>query len=179
MTSENTEPEDFLDLPSTEVPEVPTEREIPTERADEIGAETPGSRKRESRSGAAHGLVPRGAVPSVKCSAIRSNGEPCARWAIVGGTVCPTHGGSAPQVREAARRRIQTLAPDALDTMVSLLDSPSEAVRQRAAADILDRAGLKSADVIVEVSPDQVNELLDGGIERAMRKREMLDEPES
>ena len=33
-------------------------------------------------------------------------GKPCKRYAINGGTVCPTHGGSAPQVMEKARKRI-------------------------------------------------------------------------
>lgn len=37
-----------------------------------------------------------------RCSARRTNGEPCRAYAIVGGTVCRTHGGSAPQVRRAA-----------------------------------------------------------------------------
>jgi len=37
-----------------------------------------------------------------RCSARRTNGEPCRAYAIVGGTVCRVHGGSAPQVRHAA-----------------------------------------------------------------------------
>lgn len=36
------------------------------------------------------------------CGARRTNGEPCKAYAIVGGTVCRAHGGSAPQVRRAA-----------------------------------------------------------------------------
>lgn len=40
-----------------------------------------------------------------KCSARRSNGEPCNRSPIAGGSVCPTHGGSAPAVKAAAARR--------------------------------------------------------------------------
>lgn len=41
------------------------------------------------------------------CRSLRTDGEPCERWAIAGGTVCPAHGGSAPQVKAAARRRLQ------------------------------------------------------------------------
>lgn len=41
-----------------------------------------------------------------RCTARRSDGEPCRGWAIVGGTVCRAHGGAAPQVRAAARRRL-------------------------------------------------------------------------
>jgi hypothetical protein len=38
-----------------------------------------------------------------RCTARRStDGQPCRAWAIVGGTVCRSHGGSAPQVLLAA-----------------------------------------------------------------------------
>ena len=40
------------------------------------------------------------------CSARRSNGEPCRKPPIKGGTVCSTHGGQAPQVKAAAKRRV-------------------------------------------------------------------------
>ena len=46
-----------------------------------------------------------GARPARPCSARRSNGMPCRNYAIIGGTVCSTHGGRAPQVRRAAERR--------------------------------------------------------------------------
>jgi len=50
-----------------------------------------------------------------QCTAKSSRtGQRCRKAAIRGGTVCLTHGGSAPQVREAARRRLQ----EALLTMV-------------------------------------------------------------
>lgn len=38
------------------------------------------------------------------CSAHRNDGQPCQASAIPGGTVCPHHGGSAPQVRINAGR---------------------------------------------------------------------------
>lgn len=44
---------------------------------------------------------------AVRCTARRSSGEPCGRWSVVGGFVCPSHGGRAPQVRAAAERRWQ------------------------------------------------------------------------
>ena len=41
-----------------------------------------------------------------RCSAVSSRtGEPCKRWAITGGTVCPVHGGTAPTVRARAQER--------------------------------------------------------------------------
>ena len=42
------------------------------------------------------------------CHATNRAGNPCGRYAISGGTTCPTHGGSAPQVRLAAQRRLAT-----------------------------------------------------------------------
>lgn len=36
------------------------------------------------------------------CRARRTDGRPCGGWAIVGGTVCWSHGGAAWQVRHAA-----------------------------------------------------------------------------
>jgi hypothetical protein len=102
-----------------------------------------------------------------KCSAKSSRtGEPCKKYAIVGGSVCDTHGGRAPQVREAARRRIEAMVPDALDGIELLAGitgpgSQKDEVRLRALQDILDRAGLKGADKL-EVSEQQLsNEQLD------------------
>src|SRR5438046_1115634 len=63
------------------------------------------------------GLVP---TESRRCTALRTNGEPCSRWAIKGGNVCPFHGGSAPQVRAAARRRLQN--EQLTSKVVDLLD---------------------------------------------------------
>jgi hypothetical protein len=44
-------------------------------------------------------------MSSTRCRATARTGEPCKRFAIAGGTVCPSHGGSAPQVKAAARKR--------------------------------------------------------------------------
>jgi hypothetical protein len=46
----------------------------------------------------------------VRCTAHRSDGAPCRAWAIHGGRVCAAHGGRAPQVRAAARRRLESAA---------------------------------------------------------------------
>ena len=41
-----------------------------------------------------------------RCSARRQrDGKPCGRYAIRGGTVCPIHGGKAPQVLRKAKAR--------------------------------------------------------------------------
>jgi hypothetical protein len=43
---------------------------------------------------------------SERCRAKRTNGEPCRAYPIHGADVCRTHGGSAPQVKAAAKRRL-------------------------------------------------------------------------
>lgn len=118
-------------------------------------------------------------VPPVLCSAHSSvTGNPCRAYAIVGGTVCVTHGGRAPQVREAARRRILQMVPDALDGMAVLAGifeghpgAKTEQVRQKALADILDRAGLKGAEEVVHVDSELSNEQLDSLIAAALEAR--------
>jgi hypothetical protein len=59
--------------------------------------------------------------PAVRCRARRSDGTPCAGYAIVGGTVCRAHGGAAAQVRTAADQR-STLAR-VEGQVVALLDA--------------------------------------------------------
>lgn len=43
---------------------------------------------------------------SQRCTATSRSGAPCKRQAIIGGTVCASHGGRAPQVKAAAARRL-------------------------------------------------------------------------
>ena len=50
--------------------------------------------------------MPRPYRPKVKC---KGNGGTCRRAAIKGGFVCIMHGGSAPQVKAAARERLADL----------------------------------------------------------------------
>ena len=85
-----------------------------------------------------------------KCVAHRnSDGQPCERWAIEGGTVCPTHGGSVGRVKDAARRRVLELVAPALARLEEALDIPTEDEKQwtvvlRAVKEVLDRAGVDS-----------------------------------
>jgi hypothetical protein len=48
---------------------------------------------------------PRQGHPRQCSSRSSTTGNQCLRWAIIGGTVCPFHGGNAPQVRRAAQAR--------------------------------------------------------------------------
>lgn len=59
-----------------------------------------------------------------RCRAHRSDGEPCKRPPIRGGTVCSSHGGRAPAVRAAADRRLAERAAEvqavkAVETLTS------------------------------------------------------------
>ena len=84
--------------------------------------------------------------PHRQCTAkAKGTGERCRRPPIRGGTVCEKHGGSAPQVKRSARRRLLEMAEPAAAALSIALDT---AVRQRdvprivaVAKAILDRAG--------------------------------------
>ena len=135
-----------------------------------------GKHKPGVRSEKTGGFLPDAVIPSVRCSAHRKNGNQCASYAMVGGSVCRVHGGSAPQVREAARRRIIALVPKALFTMSEMLSAESEAVRVRAATDILDRAGLKASEQLTIIPQSAPNEELDAAIIEAMKSRGLVTE---
>lgn len=49
--------------------------------------------------------------PNRQCTATaKSTGEQCQRAAVKGATVCPVHGGSAPQVKDKAQERLNQMA---------------------------------------------------------------------
>ena len=63
--------------------------------------------------------------------------------------VCRLHGGSAPQVIEAARRRINAMVPTALEQQQLLMtQSPNHSVRFAITKDVLDRAGLGAPEKV-------------------------------
>jgi hypothetical protein len=81
----------------------------------------------------------------------------------VGANVCHVHGGAAPQVQAAARRRLQQ-ATDALAAKllgIALDDGTSEAVRLAAIRDALDRGGV-NAKAAFEVSLAPYEQVLAG-----------------
>lgn len=96
--------------------------------------------------------------PRQRCSATTSAGNPCKKWAIHGATVCRTHGGNLPNVREAARKRIEAMILPAWDELrrIMLKDSTSDADKIRAITVLLDRGGYgprSELGVTAEVKP--------------------------
>jgi hypothetical protein len=98
------------------------------------------------------------------CTAKRSNGVPCKAHAIHGGAVCQTHGGAAPQVRDAARRRLLSLVDPALGVLARAVRPRQNAHHWEpsaqeisAAREILTRAGINAiADEAAKDSQGQV-----------------------
>jgi len=82
------------------------------------------------------------------------SGERCLKAAICGGTVCATHGGSAPQVKRSARERLLEAADPAAARLVRALESEDDRAAIRAAQIILDRAGLHPTQAVELMGKD-------------------------
>lgn len=76
------------------------------------------------------------------------------------------HGGSAPQVKEAARRRLLQLVFPAIAELTDLLDAAPPAVKLAAIRDVLDRAGLKP------VSQLEVTHITEDALDREIARLE-------
>lgn len=106
------------------------------------------------------------------CTAwVKKRGRHCLRRAIKGGTVCPMHGGSAPQVRAAAARRVQEQdleraahklgVPVPIDPGQAMLDSLASAnstmvAWQSIVRDELDLDGRLSAEARLAAAEERV-----------------------
>ena len=104
-----------------------------------------------------------------RCTAHKKDGNRCKKAAIRGGTVCATHGGSAPQVKDAARQRLLAAADPAAARLVELLDSDDERVRLGAIKDLLDRSGLKPPTEVKIESVDDAATMLREELARRAR----------
>jgi hypothetical protein len=60
------------------------------------------------------------AHPIARTARSSRTGQPCKKAAITGMRVCRTHGGAAPQVREAARLRLALLADPAVRRLAKI-----------------------------------------------------------
>lgn len=86
----------------------------------------------------------------VRCRAHNRLGAPCSAFPIHGGAVCVTHGGRAPQVKQAAEDRIRDMVDPALNRLLALLSSDQDSTALAAVKDVLDRAGYKPVERIQE-----------------------------
>lgn len=82
----------------------------------------------------------------------KSSGKRCGRSAILGGTVCVVHGGSAPQVKAKARARILSLVDPAIGILAHAVRKRKQdwyeptAVDISAVREILRLAGIADPD---------------------------------
>jgi hypothetical protein len=112
----------------------------------------------------------------IRCtSPAKTTGEKCTRWAILGGFVCPMHGGAQPVVKEAAKARLLQIAePAAYAMQMVVLDLTAEWERAmglddaprvahlmslapsiiRAATAVLDRCGFSPAMKLEIATPN-------------------------
>jgi hypothetical protein len=100
-----------------------------------------------------------------RCTARKTNGEPCAAWAMRGATVCRVHGGSARQVRAAATERL------ALD-VANRLAIPVTTTASDALQDALDRVNgqvIYLAELVSKLTPE---ELVWGTVQRRVHTRQ-------
>jgi hypothetical protein len=94
-----------------------------------------------------------------RCTArSKRSGQPCNNAAMLGGNVCRIHGGSAPQTRAKAQRRLAQAADVLVQRLLQFaLDGKvADPVALQAIRDALDRAGLspkQSVEVEVELKP--------------------------
>lgn len=80
-----------------------------------------------------------------------TTGNRCTKAAIKGGTVCPTHGGSAPQVRRRAALRLLNLVDPAIAVLArEMATADKSSDRQRAANSVLDRAGVPRTATVID-----------------------------
>jgi hypothetical protein len=93
----------------------------------------------------------------LKCKArSKRTGEPCQRWAINGATVCPMHGGSAPQVRAKAERQLSKARDELMELLLGIARDNTSTDQFRAITWALERAGFKGGVAItVDLKPWQ------------------------
>lgn len=95
---------------------------------------------------------------ALACHATNKKGEPCGAPAILGGKVCRTHGGSAPQVKRAAQLRLAALVDPAITVLEDQMENGENGRDKQAAANsVLDRAGYgRTQNVNVEDARDML-----------------------
>lgn len=119
-------------------------------------------------------------VPVMRCVQVKKDGERCKSWSLRGYHKCKRHAGPGAlmpdgnvnkyreAVIEAAKLRLLDDAEDALDTLEQLRQpGTGEAIRLKAATEVLDRAGIRGGfeiqvDIDINESPaDEIRKRLD------------------
>lgn len=97
--------------------------------------------------------------PERRCVGTNSLGEPCRNFAIKGGRVCKTHGGSTRHVKEKARIRVEMASDRLMGKLIDIAydDTRPAAVQLDAIKDSLNRAGIVKPTQ-VEVGPIKPHE---------------------
>ncbi|WP_084459275.1 hypothetical protein [Mycolicibacterium houstonense] len=111
------------------------------------------------------------ANPERRCVATTSKGQ-CRKFAILGSTVCKTHGGAAKQVAEKARVRVQNASNRLMGKLIEFAfdDTKPPDTQLRAIRDSLDRAGLRPpAEVVLSQGEQKPYEELFEGISTVSR----------
>ena len=100
-----------------------------------------------------------------RCTAkSKQSGERCKREAGAGKSVCYIHGGEAPQVKEAAMRRLRDAADPVAGELVKMaMSGKVDNIKLGAAKDLLDRAGVGEAK---RIEVDITDEMLRAEIDR-------------
>lgn len=143
--------------------------------------------------------TPREPVPVSRCSQIKKDGTRCKRWSLRGYHKCKSHAGPGAlmpdgnvnkyreAVIESARLRLLDMADEALDTIWQLAQpGTAEAIRLKAATEVLDRAGVRGGfevsvegEITVSATDEirkRLTELKTGADEvRKMREQTMAD----
>lgn len=96
-----------------------------------------------------------------QCTAfVSATGERCRHKSIIGGTVCPKHGGTRPDVKRKAALRLAEMVNPALFVLGKIMmdDEAKHADRLRAVENVLDRAGHSRA--VTHVTEAEAQDLL-------------------
>ena len=92
------------------------------------------------------------------CTARNRKQQPCGNDAMTGSNVCRMHGGSAPQVKAKARRRLlEAVDPLMAELLRIALNDKDTRTRLAAIRDALDRAGLAAVKQVEVVTLDAID----------------------
>ena len=114
-----------------------------------------------------------GREPKRRCTARRTNGQPCRKAASAGMQVCRNHGGAAPQVKAKARVRLEMAADRMAQELLGIAtnDKVPAYVKLEGIKTALDRAGIGAKQAVeVEVGPAKAWEQVFAGIAGGTRE---------